>query len=71
MPDLGDLACPVLAFAGSEDGATPPDAAEEIAAAAPHGEAAVIDGAAHWCMLEDPEAVNRVLVGFLDRHRPS
>ena len=70
MAGLEELACPVLAFAGSEDAVTPPESAEEIAAAAPQGESAVIGGAAHWCMLEAPEAVNRTLVGFLDRHRP-
>jgi 3-oxoadipate enol-lactonase/4-carboxymuconolactone decarboxylase len=71
MLELDRLACPLLAFAGSEDVVTPPEAAAEIAAAAPAGASAVIDGAAHWCMLEAPEAVNRVLVGFLERHRPT
>ena len=70
MPGLDRLAAPTLAFAGSEDAVTPPAAAEEIAGAVPAGEAAVVDGAAHWCMLEDPATVNRLLIGFLDRHRP-
>jgi pimeloyl-ACP methyl ester carboxylesterase len=64
------LDCPLLAMAGSEDAVTPPEAAEEMAAAAADGEAAVIDGAAHWAMLEAPEAVNGLLVPFLHRHRP-
>jgi 3-oxoadipate enol-lactonase len=71
MPDLEGLACAVLAFAGSEDVVTPPEAAEEIATAAPRGESAVIAGAAHWCMLEAPDEVSRTLIGFLDRHRRS
>jgi len=71
MADLAALACPVLAFAGSEDAVTPPEAAEEIAAAAPAGEAAVVEGAAHWCMLESPERVNGLLAEFLKRHRPA
>jgi pimeloyl-ACP methyl ester carboxylesterase len=71
MAGLEDLECPVLAFAGTEDAVTPPEAAAEIAAAAPRGESAVIEGAAHWCMLEAPEAVNRVLAGLLERSRPS
>lgn len=70
MAGLEELRCPVLAFAGTEDAVTPPEAAAEIAAAAPRGESAVVEGAAHWCMLEAPDAVNRLLVGFLDRHRP-
>jgi pimeloyl-ACP methyl ester carboxylesterase len=71
MRDLERLACPVLAFAGSEDPVTPPAFAEAIAEAAPRGESAVLEGAAHWCMLERPEAVNEALFGFLDRHRPA
>jgi 3-oxoadipate enol-lactonase len=71
MTALGELGCPVLAFAGSEDVVTPPEAAEEIAAAAPRGESAVIAGAAHWCMLEAPADVSRALIGFLDANRPT
>lgn len=71
MPDLGELGCPVLAFAGSEDAVTPPEAAAEIAAATPLGESAVIAGAAHWCMLEAPAEVSGTLISFLDGNRPS
>jgi 3-oxoadipate enol-lactonase/4-carboxymuconolactone decarboxylase len=70
MPALGELACPVLAFAGSEDAVTPPEAAAEIAAAASRGESAEIDGAAHWCMLEAPAEVSETLIDDLGRHRP-
>jgi pimeloyl-ACP methyl ester carboxylesterase len=69
MRDLERLACPVLAFTGSEDPVTPPAFAEAIAEAAPDGESAVVEGAAHWCMLERAEAVNEALFGFLDRRR--
>jgi 3-oxoadipate enol-lactonase len=61
---------PTLAFAGSEDPVTPPDFARAIAAAVQRGESAAVEGAAHWCMLEDPEAVNELLFGFLERERP-
>ena len=67
MRGLAQLTCPVLAFAGSEDPVTPPEAAEEIAAAAPRGESATIDGAAHWCQLETPDEVNELLIGFFGR----
>ena len=69
MRDLERLACPVLAFAGSEDPVTPPAFAEAIAEAAPGGESAVVEGAAHWCMLERADAVNETLFGFLDSRR--
>jgi pimeloyl-ACP methyl ester carboxylesterase len=70
MRDPASLECPVLAFCGSEDPVTPPEAAAAIANAASRGETATVDGAAHWCMLEEPEGVNRILVPFLQRAAP-
>jgi 3-oxoadipate enol-lactonase len=61
--------CPTLALSGAEDPVTPPDFAAAIANAVPSGESTVIDGAAHWCMLERPGAVNEAVFGFLDRAR--
>jgi len=69
MRDPAAISCPTLALAGSEDPVTPPDFAAAIAAAVPRGESAVIENAAHWCMLERPDAVNEALFGFLDRAR--
>ncbi|MGZ8665858.1 MAG: alpha/beta fold hydrolase [Solirubrobacterales bacterium] len=66
MARPGDVACPVLAFCGSEDPVTPPAAAEAIAAAVPDGRTALVHGSAHWCQIEDPEATNAVLFGFLE-----
>jgi 3-oxoadipate enol-lactonase len=70
MPSLGSLSCPVFAFAGTEDLPTPPAESEAIAAIAQRGETAVIDGAAHWCMLERPREVSDLLTGFLARAAP-
>lgn len=67
MSDPAALTCPLLAFCGEEDPVTPPAAAAELAAAARQGETAVVKGAAHWCMIEDPAATNRVLFDFLAR----
>jgi pimeloyl-ACP methyl ester carboxylesterase len=61
--------CPTLAVAGAEDPVTPPGFAAAVADAIPGGESTSIRGAAHWCMLERPEAVNDALFGFLDRAR--
>jgi pimeloyl-ACP methyl ester carboxylesterase len=66
MVDPETLTCPVLAFCGSEDPVTPPAAAEAIAAAVPDGRTDLVEGAAHWCQIEDPEATNTVLFGFLE-----
>jgi 3-oxoadipate enol-lactonase len=59
------VACPALAFCGELDPVTPPDFAAQIAGAIPAAETATIAGAAHWCQLEAPSAVNEVLLGFL------
>jgi len=71
MADLERISCPLLAFCGSEDTVTPVGAAEEIAEAAPRGVFATVPGAAHWCMLEAPEATNEVLFGFLEETAPA
>jgi 3-oxoadipate enol-lactonase len=70
MRDLEQIACPATAISGSEDPVTPPDAATRIAERIPRGEVATIDGAAHWCMLEAPDAVSEAVIGFLDRTAP-
>jgi pimeloyl-ACP methyl ester carboxylesterase len=70
MAGAEQLGCPLLAFCGEHDPVTPPAAAEAVAAAAPRGETAIVDGAAHWCMLEAPAASNAVLFDFLARHAP-
>jgi 3-oxoadipate enol-lactonase len=58
------VACPVLACCGEHDPVTPPAFARAIADAVPNGRTAVIEGAAHWCHLEAPDAVNEVVLGF-------
>jgi pimeloyl-ACP methyl ester carboxylesterase len=65
MIDPGRLECPALAVAGGLDQVTPPAAAEAIAAAIPNGRSETIPGAAHWCQVEDPEAVSAALLAFL------
>jgi pimeloyl-ACP methyl ester carboxylesterase len=59
------VACPALAACGELDPVTPPAFAAAIAAEMPAGRTAMIDGAAHWCHLEDPGAVSALLRGFL------
>ncbi len=55
---LGALAAtdvPVLAVAGAEDRATPPEAARRIADTAPRGELLLLDGLGHFPFAEAPE----------------
>jgi 3-oxoadipate enol-lactonase len=67
MEGLDRLRCPVLAFCGSEDMVTPRRASEAIAVSAADGRVGSVDGAAHWCMLEDPGATNKTLFAFLEQ----
>jgi pimeloyl-ACP methyl ester carboxylesterase len=64
MADPERVACPVLACCGEHDPVTPPAFAQAIADAVPNGRTAVVEGAAHWCHLESPGAVNEILLDF-------
>jgi pimeloyl-ACP methyl ester carboxylesterase len=57
--------CPTLAFCGELDPVTPPAFCDAIAAAIPGARTAIVEGAAHWCHLEAPASVNRLLLDFL------
>jgi 3-oxoadipate enol-lactonase / 4-carboxymuconolactone decarboxylase len=62
---LGALRLPVLAIAGSDDPATPPEWLEEIAAEVPGARLHVIEGARHIANVEFAAEFNRVLFPFL------
>lgn len=66
MVDAERVACPVLACCGEHDPVTPPAFAQAIADAVPDGRTAVVAGAAHWCHLEEPQAVNEIVLEFAD-----
>lgn len=54
---LGTIHCPAMVMTGSEDSLSPIERAREIAAAIPNAKLVVIEGAGHFPMLEQPEAV--------------
>jgi 3-oxoadipate enol-lactonase len=64
---LREVRCPALVIAGGEDAGTPPAMGEEIARLIPDARFERIGGAAHLCNIEQAEAFNRLLAGFL-RH---
>ncbi|MFZ5555965.1 MAG: 3-oxoadipate enol-lactonase [Pseudomonadota bacterium] len=64
---LGEIRCPTLVIVGEDDPGTPVAMAKTIHDAIPGSELVVIPKASHLCNLEQPEAFNRVLGGFLDR----
>ncbi|WP_425956915.1 alpha/beta fold hydrolase [Xylanimonas sp. McL0601] len=58
---LGPIDRPVLAIAGSDDGAAPPARLEEIVAAVPGARFEVLDGVAHLAPAESPERVTALV----------
>jgi pimeloyl-ACP methyl ester carboxylesterase len=59
------VGCPALAICGELDPVVPPPFSEAIASAMPDCRPAVVAGAAHWCQLEDPGAVNALILELL------
>ncbi len=67
-PILPSLTIPVLAVAGTEDGAY--DGTKAIAEAIPNAQFVEIPEAGHFCNLERPELVTATLRAFLIRSQP-
>ncbi|MFZ1116290.1 MAG: 4-carboxymuconolactone decarboxylase, partial [Propionibacteriaceae bacterium] len=63
---LGEIAVPVLAVAGAEDFATPPELLAEIANGVQRGELQILDGAAHLAPAEVPEEVAKLIMKHFD-----
>jgi 3-oxoadipate enol-lactonase/4-carboxymuconolactone decarboxylase len=64
---IGGITAPTLVVAGEDDPATPLEMAEEIQSRIPGAELTVIPEAAHLLAVEQPDAVNDLLLGFLER----
>ena len=62
---LKELELPALVICGEQDPATPPAMAKAIQQALPGAKLALIPQAAHLANIEQPEAFNRALGGFL------
>ena len=65
-PWLADVRCPVLVACGDSDLLTPRALSDEIAQAVPHARLAVIERAGHLLTWEQPEALNRLLLQWLE-----
>lgn len=65
--DAPGIAVPVLALAGSEDGATPPDLVRGTAGMIPGARFEVVEGVGHLPCVEAPEETARLIAGFLGR----
>jgi 3-oxoadipate enol-lactonase len=64
-PELGRIRAATLAIAGADDTATPPDDVLSVAAAIDGAAGAVVAEAAHLASIEQPAAVNRLLLDHL------
>lgn len=64
--DLGRIAVPTLVIGATDDRTIPPEHSRAIAAGIPGARYVEIPDAGHLAMLEQPEAFNRALAGFLD-----
>jgi pimeloyl-ACP methyl ester carboxylesterase len=60
-PVLPTITCPTLIACGRQDGFSPPDQHEAIAAAIPGARLVVIDDSGHFLPLEQPDAFNIAL----------
>lgn len=66
-PHLPALRCPVLVLAGASDRLTPPECAREIAGLAPGAELHILPQCGHMLTMEQPDAVNTLLLAWLAR----
>ncbi len=64
---LPHVACPVLVVCGAADQLTPPECSAEIAALVPHADHTVLADSGHMLTMEQPDAVNHLLVQWLAR----
>ncbi len=64
---IGAITTPTLVVAGEDDPATPLEMLEEIAGLIPGAELVVVPEAAHLVSVEQADALNEILLGFLAR----
>jgi pimeloyl-ACP methyl ester carboxylesterase len=70
-PQLARIDVPTLVMVGEEDTITPPSSARELHAGIPRSTLEVLENAAHFPMLEQPQLFNRVLQRFIDSIDPA
>ncbi|HEV2271740.1 MAG TPA: alpha/beta fold hydrolase [Steroidobacteraceae bacterium] len=66
-PGLSAIRCPTLVLVGDSDLLTPPERAEEIASGIAGARLSVIRDSGHLATLEQPAAVTKSMVDFLNR----
>ena len=63
---IAKITCPALVVTGEEDHGNSPQMAREMSALIPDARCAILPGLRHMALVEDPAAVNSLLVPFLN-----
>ena len=63
--ELASIKVPTLVIVGDADAITPPDVAQSMAQKIPGAQLVTVRGAGHMSPMEQPEQVNRAMLGFL------
>jgi len=66
--ELAAIKVPTLLVAGSEDKVAPPSMMEKMALKIPGAEYSLMPNCGHLGPMDQPEAFNAILLGFLQRH---
>jgi pimeloyl-ACP methyl ester carboxylesterase len=64
-PGLAAIRCPTLMLVGEQDEGTPLELAREIAAAIPGARLVIVPDSGHLSTIEQPQAVTKALVEWL------
>jgi len=67
--ELADIKVPTLLVAGAEDKTAPPSMMEKMAGKIPGAEYVLMPACGHLGPMDQPEAFNAILLGFLQRHK--
>jgi pimeloyl-ACP methyl ester carboxylesterase len=67
MDRLGEVKQRTLIVCGEDDRMTPLRYARTLAERMPEARLEVLPGAGHMAMLEQPQRVNKLIIGFLDQ----
>jgi 3-oxoadipate enol-lactonase len=65
---LSEITVPTLIVVGEEDPGTPVSASEAMVERIPDAKLVVLESASHLSNVEQPDAFNKALIGFLDAH---
>ena len=66
---IAEIHCPTLVMVGNEDLVTPVKFSQQLAQGIPNAELAILDRVGHALMVESPEAVAKVMLDFLAKHK--